>query len=131
MLKTMPFAVLLLCSGLALAQQDVADRDAQRAERQLRAQERFAAADADGNGCLDRKEAQALGARAAHQRGKLRGMDDDGDGNLSRTELGSKAPRLLEQFATIDGNSDGELSQEELRAHRLRQRDAHEAPAPR
>lgn len=168
MFKTILCSALVLSAGVALAQDAGADREARRAEMQAQAKARFAAADADGNGRLDRVEAQALGervathferidanadgqldpdelARAHHQarsgrhhggermafqRGLIMGMDDDGDGSISRVELGTKAPKLLERFTAIDGNGDGELSPEEMRAHRASQRGVRGSPAP-
>lgn len=165
MFKTLLCTSLVLASGLALAQDAGADREARRAEMQAQAKARFAAADADGDGRLDRVEAQALGERAvkhfdlidanadgkldademalarqqarhgrhhggergAFQRGLMMGMDDDGDGSISRVELGNKMPKLLEAFTAIDGNGDGELSQDEMKAHRAQRRAA--APA--
>ena len=91
--------------------------------------------DANKDGELDRSElAQArqharkgrhgMRSHMAFQRGLIKGMDDDGNGAISRAELGNKMPKWSENFATIDANADGELSREELRAAA---HEAHEA----
>jgi Ca2+-binding EF-hand superfamily protein len=171
MIRTTLATALILAGGLAYAQaqpqpQDGgADREARRAEMKAQAQARFAAADANGDGRLDRAEAQTLGERvaanfdridanadgqidpqeiakarhharhrggerAAFHRGLMRGMDDDGDGSISRVELGNKVPKLVQEFTAIDGNGDGELSPEEMRAHRGQRKGAHGSQAP-
>lgn len=163
MRKTLIFTALALASGLVMAQQsaptnDRGDREAQRAEWRAKADARFAEADKDGDGTLDRIEVQGLNERLAknfervdtdadgeltreelramharmakmrHQgrkgagrmgymQGLIKGMDDDGNGAISRAELGDKAPKLAENFAAIDTNGDGELSREEMREH--------------
>jgi Ca2+-binding EF-hand superfamily protein len=100
----------------------------QQAARE-RQQKIFERLDRDRDGTVTREEAQAL--REEH-RGKfrerrgerqqrmqqLRGLDADGDQQLSRAEIGDKLPRLSENFARIDGNNDGKLSRDELRAAR-------------
>jgi Ca2+-binding EF-hand superfamily protein len=63
----------------------------------------------------------------AYQRGLFVGMDDDGDGAISRAELGNKMPRWSENFDAIDANADGKLSQEELRAWQSASREARRA----
>ncbi len=156
MFKPLFCTALVLASGFALAKSGDADREARRAEWQAKAEARFAEADKDRDGRLDRVEAQAFGERfnnhfdridanadgeidkqeiaqarqharkgrhgmragMAYQRGLFKGMDDDGDGAISRAELGDKVPRWSENFATIDANSDGKLSREELHAAR-------------
>jgi Ca2+-binding EF-hand superfamily protein len=161
MFKPLICTALVLASGFALAQPGDADREARRAEWQAKAEARFAEADTDRDGRLDRVEAQAFGERfnqhfdridanhdgevdkqeiaqarqharkgrhgmrqhAAFQRGLFKGMDDNGDGAISRAELGDKMPRWSENFAGIDTNGDGQLSREELRAAK---RAAHE-----
>lgn len=83
--------------------------------------------DADADGRLSREEltqarqkarrgGQKMRGHMAYQRGLFVGMDDDGDGAISRAELGDKMPRWSENFAAIDANGDGKLSKEELRA---------------
>ena len=48
-------------------------------------------------------------------------IGNDGNGAISRAELGDKAPKLVENFATIDGDGNGELSKDEMRAfHKAR-----------
>lgn len=87
--------------------------------------------DADKDGELTREEmaqarrqmaghhgGQRMRAMQAYQRGLFKGMDDDGNGAISRAELGDKMPRWSENFAAIDADGNGELSAEELKAHR-------------
>lgn len=171
MRKTLTFTLLALATGLVMAQQPGpseahGDREAMRAEMRAKAEARFAEADTDGDGTLDRIEAQGLGerlaknfervdangdgeisrdelkamhARAGQHEGKgarrmaymhglVKGMDDDGNGAISRAELGDKAPKLAENFDAIDTDGNGEISREELheygKARRAERRDA-------
>jgi hypothetical protein len=100
----------------------------------------FDRVDADSDGELTREEMaqarrQAAGARhgkrmkmmQAYQRGLFKGMDDDGNGAISRAELGDKMPRWAEQFTAIDADANGELSREEMKAHRQKVRAEHQA----
>lgn len=163
MKRTLIFTALALASGLALAQTD-GDRQARHAEWRAKAEARFAEADKDKDGRLDKVEAQAAfgdrfvarfdrmdrdkdgeltpeemrearkGMRhgrhhrghgyQAYFRGLWQGMDDDGDGLISRAELGNKAPKLAENFDVIDGDKDGKLSREEMRDWRKAQFEA-------
>ena len=98
---------------------------------------RFDRLDKDADGELTREElAAARGARhgrGGHGRagffsGLIKGMDDDGDGAIDRTELGTKMPAWSTAFAAIDVNADGKLRRDELRAHaRAAARARHEA----
>ena len=146
MFRTTLAISLALAAGAAFAATPATDHDNRRAQWRAEAQARFAAADADRDGRLDRVEAQAVNARLAerfdlldanadgeltpeemrsarhggHRRGGflaglVKGMDDDGDGAISRAELGDKMPKWSEQFARIDSDADGRLSREELR----------------
>jgi len=108
--------------------------------------ERLRAADKDGNGSLSRDEVAGFPGLAANfdaidankdgqvslqelqaMRGAGHGprgqrwtrWDADGDGRLSREEV-ANAPRLAQQFDTIDANRDGVLTVEELQAARGR-----------
>ncbi len=170
MRKTLVFTALALASGLVMAQQAAptdarGDRDANRAQWRAQADARFTAADKDGDGQLDRIEAQGLNerlaknfdridtnsdgelsrdelkamhgkmrhhgrkahGRMAYMRGLMKGMDDDGNGAISRAELGIKVPKLVENFAVIDIDDNGELSREEMRAFHKAQRAEHRA----
>ncbi|KFN51395.1 EF-hand domain-containing protein [Arenimonas composti] len=86
---------------------------------------RFDRLDRDKDGKLSQDELRSghrMGMRGrghhgmGYMAGLLRGMDDDGDGNITRAELGTKAPMLAENFDVIDLNDDGALSRDELRA---------------
>ena len=165
MFKPLICTALVLASGFALAQTGAADPDARRAEWQAKADARFAEADKDKDGRIDRVEAQAFGERfnthfdrmdankdgeldkaelaqarqharkghhggrshMAYQRGLIKGMDDNGDGAISRAELGNKMPKWSENFATIDADADGNLSRDELHAAAKQAREARKA----
>lgn len=156
MRKTLVFTALALATGIVMAQQPgpSGDREAARAEWRAKADARFAEADKDGDGQLDRIEVQGMnerlaknfervdanadgelsrdelkamhakmrhhgrkaGRRMSYMQGLIKGMDDDGNGAISRAELGDKAPKLAENFAAIDADGNNELSREEMRA---------------
>ncbi|MBL8377828.1 MAG: EF-hand domain-containing protein [Burkholderiales bacterium] len=58
--------------------------------------------------------------------------DSDGDGVLSEDEAARASPMLAQNFAAMDTNRDGQLSREEMRAYRMKQRreGAGRPPAP-
>lgn len=103
--------------------------------------EHFDRVDRNQDGALDARElgsarahARARGhqgqARKAFLRGLFIGLDDDGDGAISRAELGEKLPKLAASFAEIDRNADGRLSKEEMRAHRMQRQAERQATRP-
>ncbi len=94
--------------------------------------------DANKDGELDRSElaqarrhaaggkgGQRMRSMHAYQRGLFKGMDDDGNGAISRAELGDKMPRWSENFTAIDADANGEISSEELKAYRQKMRAEH------
>jgi Ca2+-binding EF-hand superfamily protein len=52
---------------------------------------------------------------------RLKAIDTNGDGKISRAEADAKAPRLASHFDKLDTNKDGFLSREELAAHAAHQ----------
>jgi Ca2+-binding EF-hand superfamily protein len=85
--------------------------------------EKFRKLDGNRDGNLSREELQAAhekhqGGRGGAMREKLRGLDTDGDQQLSRAEIGEQLPRLAQDFDRIDANRDGKLSREEMHAAR-------------
>ena len=90
--------------------------------------------DADADGELTREELAAAHGRRGHRghggfaffAGLVKGMDDDGDGAISRAELGTKMPIWSDAFTTIDANADGRLERDELRAHARARHGLHE-----
>jgi Ca2+-binding EF-hand superfamily protein len=91
------------------------------AERESLAEERFAAADADGDGLLSVEEILNAVERAANARREDRVLrmieahDADGDGGLSLSEL--QEPREGALFDRIDTDGDDSISREELSDH--------------
>ena len=94
------------------------------------ANEHFQRLDGNRDGKLSRTDMEAArgermgkrhGQRAA-QRERIKALDKDGDQQLSRAEIGDEMPRLAQDFDRLDGNRDGKLSREEIRAGR-QQRD--------
>ena len=55
-------------------------------------------------------------------------MDSNGDGGLTREEIGDKAPRLIERFTALDSNGDGRITGPEMQAARALKNSA-ETPA--
>ena len=93
--------------------------------RTQRLAEQFQKMDANRDGSLTRDEIrQGHEMRSARRhemmamRDKLRALDANGDHELSRAELGDKAPKLAEHFEDFDLNRDGRLSRDEIRAGR-------------
>ncbi|WP_210527122.1 EF-hand domain-containing protein [Rubellimicrobium arenae] len=95
-----------------------------QAEIEAKRSERFATADADGDGALSPQELIALEdairqemrlARAAEQ---IRRMDDNGDSLLQTEEMEARTPRLAPLFDRLDTDGDDGISLEEMQAGR-------------
>jgi len=86
------------------------------------AKEHFTRLDANRDGKVSRAEMDQ--ARSEHmgrhgeRGGRMRALDTDGDQQLSRAEIGDKMPKLAADFDRLDGNRDGKLSRDEIRAGR-------------
>ena len=82
----------------------------------------FDAADADGDGKLSREEWRELprAARDAARERMFARMDDNGDGVLEAAEF---APNV-ERLRALDADGDGRLTRREMREGRRRDRDA-------
>ena len=84
---------------------------------------KFDSIDTNKDGQLSRGELSAWkkahkGERQAKAAERFKHADTDGDGAISRAEAEKQAPRLAKKFDQIDGNKDGKLTQDELRAYR-------------
>lgn len=125
MLKPLACTALILASGIAFAQDPGVDPDARHAERQAKAQERFAAADRDGDGRIGQLEALAVGERMARNFNR---MDANKDGGIDQAEMaaarksmGRHGQRMKTAmsyqrglFAGMDDNGDGAVTAAEL-----------------
>jgi Ca2+-binding EF-hand superfamily protein len=84
------------------------------------AEERFARLDTDADGYLTQEEMRQARQRMREHRPKFEDLDSDGDGQLSIDEMGSLPAHghanVNERFARLDGDNNGYVSQEELRA---------------
>jgi Ca2+-binding EF-hand superfamily protein len=85
--------------------------------------EKFDQIDSNKDGQLSRGELSAWkkahrGERQAKAAERFRHADTDRDGAISRAEAEKHAPRLAKKFDLIDGNKDGKLTPDELRAYR-------------
>lgn len=47
---------------------------------------------------------------------RLKAADANGDGLIDKAEAEAKLPRIAKRFDTLDANSDGKLSPDEMRA---------------
>lgn len=64
----------------------------------------------------DQRQARRAGMQA--MRARLKVLDSNNDQALTRAEIGDRMPRLSENFDRIDGNRDGKLTRDEMRAAR-------------
>lgn len=64
------------------------------------------------------------GDRAAKMQERLKAADTNGDGLIDRSEAEAGLPRVAEHFDKLDADGDGKLSRDELRKMReqMRQR---------
>ena len=125
MLKPLICTALVLATGLAFAQAPAGDRSARHAEHQAKAQARFAAADKDANGRIDRTEAQAVGERMAKHFDR---MDANKDGGIDQAEMAAVRKKMARGgqrmkaamsyqrglFVGMDDNADGAITAAEL-----------------
>lgn len=125
MFKTLCCTALVLATGIVFAQDAGAGRGARHAEMQAKADARFAAADKDGNGRIDRTEAQAVGERMATHFDR---MDANKDGGLDKQELASARRHMGHAgqrmrsamafqrglFVGMDDDADGAVTRAEL-----------------
>ena len=125
MFKTLFCTALVLATGIAFAQDAAPQRGARHAEMQAKAEARFAAADKDNNGRIDRTEAQAVGERMAKNFDR---MDTNKDGGIDKAELAAvrhkmgrggqrmKSAMAYQRglFVGMDDNADGAVTRAEL-----------------
>ncbi len=125
MFKPLICTALVLASGIAFAQDPGAERGARHADRQAQVQARFTAADKDGNGRIDRLEAQAVGERMANNFDR---MDANKDGSIDQAELAAMRQKMRRGgdrmksamsyqrglFVGMDDNGDGAVTAAEL-----------------
>lgn len=125
MFKILFCTTLVLATGIAFAQDAGPERGARHAQMQAKAEARFAAADKDGNGRIDRTEAQAVGERMAKNFDR---MDANSDGSLDKAELaavrrhmgraGQRMKTMMAYqrglFVGMDDNADGAVTAAEL-----------------
>lgn len=116
--------VMLAAGAAAFAEKPQEGRDGPISlkEAEAKAEERFAAIDADGDGGLTAAElfaAEHHADRVARmQERKFARLDRDSDGVISAEEFA----RRIERLAKLDSNDDGEVSREELRAGKRHKR---------
>lgn len=63
------------------------------------------------------------GERRAHGEQRWKAADTDGDAAISREEAKASMPRLAAEFDKVDANGDGKVTRDEMQAVRARQRD--------
>lgn len=81
----------------------------------------FAEIDANQDGFVTREEMQAKrgemrGKMRDHAKQKWQDADMNGDGQLSLDEAQAKMPRIAERFTQLDGDKNGYLTPQEIRA---------------
>ncbi len=76
----------------------------------------FERIDTNKDGFLGKEEIHAQRAKMAAAR--LKAVDKNDDGKISRAEAEANAPRLAKNFERIDSNQDGQLSRDEIIAAR-------------
>lgn len=109
MIKRGCLALCVLVLGLAAAQAappSEGEPDWRRLRHDVDAQTRRPG----GNGEFEARR-QAIRERA---RARFNGADANGDGRLSREEIGKLRPGLAQYFDRIDTNGDGQASEQEL-----------------
>lgn len=125
MFKTLFCTALVLATGITFAQDAAPQRGARHAEMQAKAEARFAAADKDNSGRIDRAEAQAIGERMASNFDR---MDANKDGGIDKAEMAAvrhkmgraghrmKSAMSFQRglFVGMDDNADGAVTRAEL-----------------
>lgn len=136
MLKPLVMTALVLACGLTAAQSPApaptaagtAEREARRAEWKARADARFAEADKDRDGTLDKVELGFFGEHGERLARHFDKVDANTDGELDREELRNAREGLLRGrlhkrgrmqfqrglFLGMDDDADGEISRAEL-----------------
>jgi Ca2+-binding EF-hand superfamily protein len=131
-LKPIFIATTLFASTAIIAQ------NASAAPQQADRKAKFQKLDADGDGKISRAEAasnqglakyfdqidtnhdgfltpaELQAQRAKRAAAKLKAVDKDGDGRISRAEAEAKAPHLAKNFDRLDVNKDGFISKDEI-----------------
>ena len=59
---------------------------------------------------------------------QFKAADKDSDGSITLTEAETGMPTLVAKFSTVDSNSDGKVSVDELKAHKSMEADEAKAP---
>ncbi len=98
-----------------------------QAHREAMQAEVFAIMDSDGDGAISESEHAAADRREvrslAMKRTMFKRLDEDADGLLQFSELSAR----LDKLRAADSDGDGQVTREEMRAHRLERRNAAEA----